>query len=337
MRILSRNNFSLNQSWVRTFLVTLFFVTLASGLFWLDFFRAYRAETTIVVIGKGSLTASSDTVASNIAEIASTLRFYDRMVQDSEEVADAFSDLSPDQRKKRFQNIFSATHTPEESGVIVLSAFGSDRGSAEALATAGSETLFALSSFYYNIKTDVDLRVLEGPIVTTTVRSPLVFVLLSFFSALGVTGIFFLILHFLPSLFGKKQANRFTPVATQSQVSHKAFSAGESVPWIDPRTFIPVKPENLSFENAEPIVPESVSLGAHPVKKAGAPANLPVAESLSNLPFATEDTLPFAFEEVKDEEEVLPVTEDVPTEMVVSEPTVEEYKKRLNELLGGKM
>src|SRR3989344_172070 len=189
MRRFVQSNMLPKRSWARAFLVTLFFVTLASGLFWLDFFRGYQAEMTLLVIGKGELSGSAGEVASSLSELSQTLRFYDLLLERTEQFSDPYAGLSQDQRKKSFRSLFVAKRKPD-SNIITLSVRSKDADDAKVLAQAGAETLFALTGFYYNIQTNVDVRVVEGPIVTATIFRPIFFLLTAFFSALFVTALF---------------------------------------------------------------------------------------------------------------------------------------------------
>src|SRR3990167_9926640 len=92
----ARNKLLPPACWARAFLVTLFFVTLASGLFWLDFFRSYQAEVTVLVVSKTGTVQSSGDVAGNVAEIARTLSFYELVLAYNDLIDDAFEGYAPD-------------------------------------------------------------------------------------------------------------------------------------------------------------------------------------------------------------------------------------------------
>ena len=69
MRLRGINNLLLPYAaWRRSFFVALFFVTLASFLFWLDSFRIYEAEIRVLTIAKSQNTAT-DQVVENFEEL----------------------------------------------------------------------------------------------------------------------------------------------------------------------------------------------------------------------------------------------------------------------------
>jgi hypothetical protein len=142
-----------------------------------------------------------------------------------------------------------------------------------------------------------------------------------------------------------------------AEKAYPEFSSGETIPWIDPKKFIPAKPATLSFEN----VVQEAKKNTSSVMRAPAPANLPVAPSETDLPLADEVFLPFEFEVPVSDPEVpfsskqgdplgFPIRGEhsIMTNMEVpnqndpaspkrerGEPTTDEYKRRLNELLSG--
>jgi hypothetical protein len=165
-------------------------------------------------------------------------------------------------------------------------------------------------------------------------------------------------------LFGSRQSASSVEYRDMAPVAGThAYDIGDAVAYIDPSKFVPTKPSSLPFE---PSYPEVVT----PSVKAAAPSNLPVADDALALPVSNEP-LPFSFEEtglaeypvadlpfrgeheiereaaiaedvtMKEEsfspiDDTVPVIESgEPTSTQRGEPTVEEYKRRLNELLQG--
>lgn len=329
MSILSLTQFSLfRTAWQRSFFVTLFFVTLAALLFWLDSFRVYESEVRVLVIGKAS-TVATDQVVENFAELSKNLSFYERVLASNDLIEDDFEGYSKDQRKALWNKTVEVTRS-EKSGILVVTAKQDTPEKAKRLSEETVKTLFSVASFYYNIKTDIDLRVVDEPIVKTTVAYPVRYVLISFASASGATVVFFLLLSTLPGFLGKPK----------KQPATVDFPIGASVPFIDPQKFIPARPSSLSFESShkeqtkETVAPRVASERMLPGMDA-------------ELPFQFEETYP----EEREEEAgltdlpltggvigggataVIETVEEAPVKK--DEPTPEEYKRRLNELLSG--
>lgn len=361
-----QNKFAFPASWMRTFVVALFFVTLSAGLFWLDFFRSYRAEMTILVVSRTDTSQSGVAVAENLAGITRTLSFYDRVLADNNFIDDAFLGYAPDKRKKAWNDMVSVRKL-DGGSVLTLSATGDTSEEAAVLAKQTAQTLFSVASLYYNVKTDVDIRVIDGPLLRYALVSPLLFGAVSLFTGFFITTLFFLLLNAVPEFIVRRKKNLLLDETAVRQnislekyvVPEKAypeFSPGETVPWIDPKKFIPAKPRALSFENTLQETKKSMPSVAH----APAPANLPVAPSEMELPVADEVFLPFEFEApaldlevsfpskqgdplgfpIRGEHSIMASMEtpsqgesDSTTDR--GEPTTDEYKRRLNELLSG--
>lgn len=330
MSFLSKNHFSVFRSaWQRSFFVTLFFVTLAALLFWLDTFHVYQSEVRVLVIGKVP-TAATDQVVENFTELSKNLSFYEQVLERNDLIDDDFEGYSKDERKKLWNETVQVTRS-EKSGVLSVVAKQDTPEKAKRLSEETTRTLFSVASFYYNIKTDIDMRVVDEPIVKTTVAHPVRYVLTSFVSALGVTLAFFLVLSAVPGFLGKRK-----------EVAAPELPIGASVPFIDPKKFVPARPTSLSFESSH--------------EEQAKEAEVPRVASERMLPGMDATELPFQFEESYPEEKEeeatfadLPVTGGVlgggataviettteETPVKKEEPTPEEYKRRLNELLAG--
>ncbi len=344
MRLRGVNNLlSPYAAWRRSFFVTLFFVTLASFLFWLDSFRIYEAEVRVLTIAK-SQSAATDQVVENFAELTSNLSFYERMLSENDLIDDDFEGYSQDKRKALWNEVVTVKRS-EKSGVLIVVARQDTKEKSKRLAEATVKTLFSVAGFYYNIKTDIDLRVVDETIIKPALSQPLWYAATSLGSAFGATVLFFLFLSVTPFFFRKKQL-RAVPLRIASSETemtgkpYQDFAVGAAVPYIDPGKFVPTRPKALSFESSheEQQIREEILA---PITKAQAPVNLPVASSQSEkmLPGMDVENLPFEFEEVQI---APPLLESVAAEPSVppasiksGEPTIEEYKRRLNELLSG--
>lgn len=353
------------HTWGRLFLVALFFVTLAASLFWLDYFRTYQADATLLVIGK-SQTTQTNQVVGNFAELSKNLSFYERVLERNDFLDDDFEGYALDKRKSLWNEMARVKRT-EDSGVLLVSIQKERAEQAKLFAEETIQELFSLAGFYYNIKTDIDVRLVDGPIVKTVLRDPFLYVGASIGTGILVTSLFFWILSVTPFFFrsgesmrkGEYQESLSFSDRELSEKTRREFTIGESVPFIDPRKFIPTRPTSLSFENFnqeevlhnntdtkreeeqektvafEETFPRYVQSAA---PKSQAPANLPSAQEVALFSVtATEADLPFTFEE-RHYEDVAPLDQRAEEEVVdpkTIEPTLEEYKRRLNELLSG--
>lgn len=365
----ARSKFFFSSLWGRTFIVTFVFVTFASGLFWLDFFRGYRAEVTVLIVTKPGMAETSEDVAENAVELTRTLVFYERVLADNDLIDDAFLGHAPDARKALWQKTVSVTRQ-RESGVLLIRAQGDTPEQAKRLARQTAQTLFTVAGFYYDVKEEIDMRIIDGPLAEYVLKQPLLFVTTSVFSGLLLTGVFFWLLRVVPESFGRRVRR---PLFLEKKVSegkasvvaertYPEFRVGETVPWIDPQKFIPAKPEKLFFEKKLQHTTPPVSMVENrPVTHAPAPVNLPTADTETGFTLVDEaDLLVFEnrSEEPPEEDvlnqpqaaldfpvrgehaiEVVPVVSDASPSVLAdrerAEPSVDEYKRRLNALLAG--
>lgn len=339
-------------------MVTLVFVTLAAGLFWLDYFRGYNAEVIVLVVARSGTTETSGEVAANMAELTQTLSFYNRVLSENDLIDDDFDGYTPDKRKVQWNNTVSVTKQ-DGSGVLIIRANGDTPEKVRRLALQTAQSMFAIASFYYNVRTDADMRMVDGPIVSYAIRTPWLYGGTVLFSGLAVTMLFFFLLRAVPELIGiKSKLISFSDVFAESEKSnidealarraYPEFGVSDTALWIDPKKFIPEKPHTLPFEGQFPETVVAPRIyGEHAVKHSQAPANLPTAPDETDLPVADETSLPFEFETASEETDMslAQSREDssaffpeaaspaLSAEREQSEPTQEAYKRRLNELL----
>jgi len=336
--MLVRSKQFFQSSWGRTYLVTLFFVTLAAFLFWLDFFRVYESETTLLFVGNGS--QETREVAGSLADIAETLSFYNRVLEQDETLDDPAAGKQPDKRKDYWQSVMRS-ESGSEGSTLRLTVSQSNAADAQDLSKAVLKALLQTASLYYDIEKDVKVRVIDGPITGPKIAQPALLAAVAFVTSLAVTSIFFGILSFLGGAAPRRgPQSEFVPVYKEAlpKKSEGKLPVGESVPWINPDKFVPVRPAGLSFENTEGALPQAAGPRVSFQKKSSAPSNLPILdeEAWSSM-FASGE--PSSEEpESEEEPETAPEPAIGPDQLYkkdVSEPTIEEYKRRLNELLRG--
>jgi hypothetical protein len=337
------------SSFQKLFFITLLFVWFAAGLFWLDFFRVSQARIEILALPKE---ANLEAPNAALAYLSGTLRFYDRLLETHEEIRDPGAGLSPDDRKALWQKHLEAK-TREGNGLSVTLQ-DTNQDDVRTLTAAYTETLIAEASRYYDTRTELDLRVVDGPLFATRIGNPLGYAATVLISGLALTGGFFGLLFFAGVLGGIRSGKELAaPRKLWKKKESQALPIGEAVPWIDPEKFVPVRPAALSYEAEAKNAPQEAGepdldgILSHveehlpqEERALSAPANLPVSDETPAFLFGEpsekeqEETLP----EEPEEEASFGLPDAQAPQVSRSEPSVEEYKRRLNELLrGGKM
>lgn len=340
--------------------LALFFIGTASFLS-LDSFREYRAEISIIALPKGGDIPAGQ-VVENIAVLPTTLDFFDALLLSDERIA-LFSDIDeqPMAVRKSAWSEMLAVERQGESGMITYSISAESQEEAVLLARQMSKVLFEKIGAYYDIRSDVSIRLVEGPLVRTSVATPFLWIGMSLSFGIVAALVVTLLLSNATLLFARVRV----AAAPEAGSSHRMEPIK---PAFHPSAFIPKKPLALFSESGEAKVHEEkwdkilaaqeaeakraelssiIARTAKPVVSAvssAAPANLPVMDE--NEFFAQFQATAAAQEaeaaETTETEAVAPLTAaapavsapeetEAPAEAV--EPTVEEYRRRLNELL----
>ncbi len=321
------NKYFIKSAWGKTFLVTLVFLVASSALFWLDYFRAYQTEVSVLFVTKSEQPAP--VVADAMGSIMQTLTFAQRADENMEDGA-----LLPETDSKDVQKLDWNTNlsvaTKSESGVLVFAQRATTEKESLDKARATLKTLMVATTIYYDQDHQVELRIIDKPITKLVIASWWKYILTVVASAVVLTTTFFLILLGL----SRKNEDQLVSSSTESHI-------GESVVWLDPQKFVAVKPAALEFQQTEESKEETQSSEVlRPAKKvAHAPGNLPIMAGA--LPqFGIEEVDLVSEQHFPDEEEThmedMPVVTEEEIFDPTAEPTVEEYKRRLNELLKGK-
>jgi hypothetical protein len=319
------SNTFIKSSWGRTFLVTLVFLVLASSLFWLDYFRTYETEVSVLFVTKE--TQPAPVVADALSSIMQTLTFALRAEENMSD-GNLLPETDSKDQQKSYWNQYLDVKTEKESGILVFQQQADSEVLSKEKASATLKTLMLATNLYYGNDREVELRMIDKPITRVAISNVWAYAVTVLVTGVFLTSLFFGVLVLLT----KKRAPKITLPTIEAHI-------GESVSWIDPQKFVAVKPSNLAFQeetsvasNEKKIVSEEKKVAQ---KIASAPGNLPIMSGalpqfgIEEVDMMTEETLPEAGSQVIVEE----VSEHFdPT----AEPTVEEYKRRLNELLKGK-
>jgi hypothetical protein len=271
----------------------------------MNFNRAYISKTEILVIFKSEKSVQgSDQILKNLELISESLPFYEKVISDEEDAQNELISELPNYKRKVHWNKIVKMERIGGSSVLQVSATDQDAYTAEILSTQTVKSLLSIVGSYYDIKKDIDIRIINPAITQASFSG-------SYASLIFQSLIFGFILAFILNYFLSLLITENPKTKTTEKLpwSYKKESPLFSVDKDDPTEKKPeVKTEKAYF-----------NLG----KKAAAPANLPISDdSLFSAPVASK-------QEAKDSSE-----EEKP---LIHEATPEEVKERLNKLLNGQL
>ena len=268
----------------------------------LENFKSYKSQITVLFIPKSEkIAVQSEQIAQNLTEFPRNLSFYEKLLADNKNIEDEFAGRSKDKRKELWNKKLEINRQ-KNSGVIEIKIFDDNQIRSEKIARQTAFTLFNTASRYYNIKNEIDLRIVDGPITGVKIKNWPWLILLSILAGTFLS-------YLITSVFSKAE-NLF-------------LKAGSGINL--------TKPYRQDFSNWTTAMrrkgrakkgdkPEKKQEPAAAVKKSQAPSNLPVAEESKAAP-------------KKIEADKIAAKKTIPTE----EPSEEELKERLNQLLRGEL
>lgn len=379
-----RNFFSLY------FWVTFVALGIASGLFWLGSFRQVQGEVSLLMLPK----VETAIVAPGNAKALLVSESFKK-----ETLAELERTASPVEQEMLEGNGWEKHVRGEvlsESSVLSLRTMLETRGEAKSLLDVITKQLVNRLSQFYNVESELDLRLIDGPRFETKVSSWPLLVATSLGSGLAVTTAFFLFLSLLEHIFSRRATEK--AVREAYHISPETFRPKAAVPpyWsrekeVAPRSEYhpveaPLEEEVVSSQVSEPeeetlypyeetftdpnpadvisMLPEEPIASeetfseettpsfqtvsdfepeSRPVATGPAPDNLPIFEDLSPLEEATARLFKADIDETAAlqakaaETELKEALEAIPAEPQTGEPSQEEYKRRLNELLSGRL
>ena len=305
--------------------------------------KVYQAETTVLFLPRTEVTARNiDQIIANAKQIPTALSFYDKLVENNPSMNDEASELV-DVERKEFWNSKIKISQIGKSGMLAVKTLGDGQINTEALSRRVVSDLLNIMSKYYNIKTDLDIRIVDGPIISQAVRMNIsLWIFLSLlFGCVGgfLVSTFFMLL----SQADFERTEKFT-VEDQSdfeQETNEFPPVSFSETRIENKEALPEIRNIFNFDAEAEVVlaqPKKEEFLGASEKKAAAPDNLPIAEEEFVFAMPTETVSPI--EPVAELKEVKPV-ETMIAEAVAAdttrEATPEEVKARLNKLLRGGM
>lgn len=314
--------------------ITLGFVCVAlaasmvSGLLLVDSFRSYRASIDVLVISKSAEGAlESEAARDALLLLGGTPSF--------------FYDINETTEISRIE--FSRTgKTSLRAEVISDTPIDARDGALRA-----SRELFSLVGRYYDIRNNIGVRSIGAPRVDGFIAHPVLLIVSGLASGILFSGAFFSIILSLARMAFSARKKECASVSEQvffpenDKADHEPEESSRA---FSPDAFVPKKMD-AKFFSFEPSGIEREKDYAH-FNRGPAPMNLPVAldESEPIPEFLSLESISTGEKSDSDDggdifPEIEPMIDDAPADEspLEREPTAEEYKRRLNDLLQGKM
>lgn len=273
--------------------------------------RIYESYVDVLIVPKSASTSENiDQIANNVLEIPKSLSFYDELLSFDADMADGAENITGYQRKKYWESKIE-TEKIDGSSIVRISVFDKDQEKAENLSSQAGLEAARIMSQYYNIKTELEMRIVDGPISSYGLKDNIFVIILksvliaaaavfSVFLINGILGIF------IPE--AKKGKNKIARHFYKPRQAEKETEAG------------PISFDKRPADLKVPEKKETYFSG----KKSFAPDNLPIAD----LPM---------FEKLDKEIPESKTGKKEENEPIVREATPEEVKERLNKLLRGEL
>lgn len=266
--------------------------------------HSFQSETRILFIPKNDSTARNiDQTLNNAKEIPLSLSFYNKMLELNPDIEDGAVNLPDDQRKNYWDSKISITNV-DKSGIIKINVYDKSQWQAEVISKQVAASLLTVMNRYYDIKTELDMRIIDGPIIRSSANINWTYlIIISAICGLAIVVVnIFLKRDMTQPKFGNQENNPFS-LKFPSPSDHSEI-------------LMPEEPKQ-EFTNFEKKYEENVP---DLTRKAAAPSNLPISEETS-LPVDENPAITF---------------ENQPSKPSYHEATPEEVKERLNKLLEGK-
>jgi len=309
--------------------------------------RDFQSEMDILLIPRNKVVAlNADKIQNDTKKIIESLNFYDQIL-DSETLSTEFSlGRTASQRKGDWNRKIDVFKT-KNSNVVSVFAYDSDQKQAEILSQKIARQISDTMSYYYNIRTELDIRIIDGPV---SERKAGFFNILFWILSLSIAGIsgFGAFLFFNSFQWSSKREvlhfNEKEFPIENTLIQEEDYQFPEKEELEIPEEIVLNQEEEETFPDMFPLeeffpeeekesveMPEQ-KIQACPIKTSAAPSNLPIAED-SDLKFST----PEKKEEKTSQEEIMEILEKAKSlkESSIHEATPEEVKARLNRLLKG--
>ncbi|OGI29538.1 MAG: hypothetical protein A2288_01490 [Candidatus Moranbacteria bacterium RIFOXYA12_FULL_44_15] len=317
--------------------------------------RTNVSRVEIMLIPKSGAAAQNiDGILANFENIVESLPFFDRVIAEDSRGLEHIEELPDYKRADLWEDKIKVKR---KNGSFVLSIEVKDKDAvlAEDLAWRVSQTFSRTVSLYYNVRTELDARIIEGP-VTEIGTVPNKLYLLALSALTGFLAIYFSF-YISDKVSGKISQSKesypereFSLAELSQKFSKDKFGferkkeeqpAAAVQKEVAPKKELPIFEEEI--KNQEDYVFSSGKKSMAPDNLPIAPDNLPIAEENISLEKVVEEkkkeevTREATPEEVKRRLERLQGKElDSKKSVIFKNPTPEEAKERLNRLLSGK-
>ncbi|HDH07599.1 MAG TPA: hypothetical protein ENG89_01100, partial [Candidatus Moranbacteria bacterium] len=209
--------------------------------------KFYRSEISILFIPKSEeVILQSEQIIQNIIELPYRLSFYEKVLKDNKNIDDQLVGYSKDKRKELWSKKLKIDRR-KNSGVIDIKIDARNRKQSEAIVEQTVFTLFGSVSQYYDVKKDIDLRIVDGPITSAHAANIPWLASLSLVAGIAL-----------------------------SYLSH--LISGSFIEIIHKRKVSPIETGNKNSEEYEKELSAQEELTQPAMKKYQAPGNLPVAD-----------------------------------------------------------
>ncbi|NTV41231.1 MAG: hypothetical protein HGA61_03070 [Candidatus Moranbacteria bacterium] len=337
----------------KAFLVAIFF-SLAFFLLGIQKIKTYQSQMTIFIIPKSTnAIAQQEKILANIIHLPETLSFYDRLLKDNPSFEDSSAGESAAKRKAIWNKMSSIKKISQEGSIISISISIDSKADSNFIISRVTRTLFDLTSAYYDVKNDIDLRAVDGPITRTIfpgwqwlLLASVIFGMLVSLVIDKKTVLFKRKTSTLQDIFKNNPLKNLANLKNDSQAmpiealenfyekeveqsdqfqaeNFKKVQEKEPVDQLiiteqaDVDHNVAEEPENLKAIMNRFVYPNFPEMPTHKIEESFAPDNLPIGD------FETETLL-----EADSERQTT-------IEKKTHEPTAEELKNRLNQLLKG--
>lgn len=303
----------------------------------IDNTKSYSAKTSVILIPKSEKAAKdSEHIIENMRVLPKRLSFYNKLVRDNN-IKDSFLGFS-DEKREGLWNKKIKTERDGKSSILDISVSGNDSEDAKEKSEATVSTLFNVISFYYDIKNDVNLKMIQEPQIRTSAGNWFWLAILSLIIGTAISFAVNFVSSSISNLIFKKQ-ERFEYEFEKSLFDFKKFEAKK----LFKNIYNPVKTKGFvapEIKKSEPKITASETA----TKKSFAPENLPTAPG--NISFIDEDYFrnniikgAKSAPEIAAEPQKIAEAEAENQELasIHREPTPEELKRRLNQLLKGEL
>lgn len=277
--------------------------------------RVYKSEADILLLPKNEQTTRNiEQIMANAKQIPFSLSFYNKMLELNPDIEDAAASL-PDYKRKDFWKEELEIMRIKNSGILKISVFNGSQFQSEITSRQVAQSLSMVLSRYYDIRTDLDIRIIDGPIVSNVVRSTFIgWIIISLLAGFASAFLVYFIVNFLPKADIKEELAEKLHFREEPSIFPKFSFPPSSMKGKTPDF-------DFTFPTEEQIERETYIPGG---KKASAPENLPIVEIAEEAPVAMGL-------------ETKPVQPEEMTKKSTREATPEEVKERLNKLLSGGM